>query len=665
MSLYFISETCYVDTEGPTIYNNKEKNKLSDKEGKFLLLLLKECNDYVRYQDLEDSIWPEDQFYGTKHDTSMRTMKSNLNNYMKGSFISAKRNFGYRIEIPDQPLDFKDPKLYTDYYNHLFDKTNKTDIRDKKGGLLRNSIDFYVEPTLEHREEKCGLANLFSSAQPHNILLGKSGYGKSLTMKIVVAAIAADFIIKNSIEHEDLNDKRKKAYAALYKSVFGNSDKRPFPVFIEARYANTVKYEELYDLAAKPADVDKVKFLEMFDEARRTGTLILIIDAVDEVDKDHKKNFNNCINKFLNENPRSRVIVTSRFSPDDFTGYDIYSLCNFIDNNVNDLLQKHSELLGKNKIDKVKKFINRSEPVKQLIRNPHMLTGIIHAENYESTTKVIGDAIERIIANRWNNSEKIEDIMKLLGRLAVEMVLKEKNILKPAEIRVLFTEVITYINDLTMEMDEVNKFADSLAWKSGILDYQNGMYSFQENLIKLYLSALYMHTHLSRSTLNYTIENEKNTKVFIAQKGQENEQNIFFFMAKLSAFVLEFSENKKLILNYEQLVAFNFLVSMSNREHQTAILNYVITLTKFDKANKCNYAIGHGLCDMLEKIYGPNQITNALSNGDMSEESKLIRQCLKEQFSNVSTEYTEEFLNLSKRINNTSKKGSGDEKYIS
>lgn len=564
-----------------------------------------------------------------------------------------------------------DLDLYLTYYTHLFENSHKINFRDKNDDKSRNIIDFYVEPTLKQRDKECGLGDLFVSDRPHNLLLGKSGYGKSIGMKIVVAAIAADFMMKNGIEHKELNGKRKKAYADLYNCIFGNIDKRPFPVFIEARYANTEEYKELYELADKPTDIYKTKFHEMLDKARRTGTLILIIDAVDEVDTDHKYEFNICIDKFKRSNPRSKVIVTSRFSTDDFSEYDIYSLCNFSSKNVNELLQKYSELLGKGKIDKVKDFIDRSEPIAQLMGNPHILTGVIHENNYESVTQVIGGAIERIIANRWNDSEKIEDIMKLLGRLAVEMVFKNKcNDLKPARIRALFTEVMSYIDDLKMTVDEVNRFADSLAWKSGIMDYQEGVYSFQDGLIKQYFAAYYIYTYLLRSTLSHSIErmeNNKNTKVFIAQKGQVNERNLFFFMAKLSAFVLEFSGNEKLILNYDQMVVFNILVSMlPNREHQTAMMNYMIILTRGDKDNKRNYAIGHGLCDMLERIYGPNQITNALSDGGMSEGSKLIIQCLKEQFSNVSTEHTEESLNLSKRIeNNTSKKGAGYEKHIS
>ena len=181
-----------------------------------------------------------------------------------------------------------------------------------------NFNEFYVPPFLTRREENIHGINVRYMRKPYiyregitdgeefedwkyifdrnNIVYvtGGAGYGKTLFMKKLIG------------EYEKLNIVDASEYMVIYgelKNFYVNNTGEPIPVidFLQ----NSMRKETLID------DVRVSR--ELIDYYLRRGRCIILLDALDEVDKEKRQSLH-ClvINYFKNQNPNNKICITSR-----------------------------------------------------------------------------------------------------------------------------------------------------------------------------------------------------------------------------------------------------------------------------------------------------------------------------------------------------------------
>ena len=183
-----------------------------------------------------------------------------------------------------------------------------------------NINEFYVPPFLLQREEKMkGLSakffknNLiyrFGEEKNNRVdfddwmyifgrsniiyVTGGAGYGKSLFMKKLI------------VEYEKLNIVDSNEYIVIYgelKNFFLNNTSIAMPVidFLQS----SMKRETLIE--------DSRVSTELINYYLKRGRCIILLDALDEVDKDRRQELHShVIHYFRNQNPNNKVCITSR-----------------------------------------------------------------------------------------------------------------------------------------------------------------------------------------------------------------------------------------------------------------------------------------------------------------------------------------------------------------
>lgn len=290
-----------------------------------------------------------------------------------------------------------------------------------------------------------------------------------------------------------------------------------FPVLILAKnYTRTISQKETFSLFSLAECHEHFQFHSLVEEGLRNNKLLLLIDAIDEIDADLRQSFINKINNWMTENPSAKVIVTCRY-PLGLPNERTLTLAGFG--------PKEMEILAKQlqpgKADKLTAAVVGNRHLTHLCSNPNFCTAIFCLNNGElRLNNCLEQIIDKTIAYRLPHIGYDTNVVKLtLGWLAWNGIVNrlfssEMTDGKKSILCISRSNKVNIVKDMTDALKQVQKLAPSqfpgtpddannkikrlasaIPHASGLLHQTAVDYRFQDQLIAACLAASFLeHT---------------------------------------------------------------------------------------------------------------------------------------------------------------------------
>jgi len=397
-----------------------------------------------------------------------------------------------------------------------------------------------------------------------------------------------------------------------------------FPVFIHSDEANTRNFNNILELA-EASDIES--FVEMVNDANCNGTLLFLIDSIDEVESKKYYNYINAIKKMLADYPNASVVFASRFLGKKLPfEYDLIHIKELKSNAINKIA---SSMLSKSETQRFITRLEKNEYYRSLAKNPFMLMTMLETKGDRLVHHLLESIVNAIIERRWNKRYydiSSEDLKLLLGFLACEFVFEDKSYAGISEIRQCF---ITAGDNLKLHgvsydvpSKNIDYFLNTLSSQSGILniDIKNHieMYMFQDELIMCWLAANYINRIINESTDIHD---------------REGINGIWANVYWIDNYIRSFSKDGK-ILSSDAVYVLVMLLVMSSETNgqdiQKSILYFLVcrdatSLHAQEQRNICN-----GYRDIVKNAFGVNDITNRQDSDSLKLIYKMLEAHTKE-----------------------------------
>lgn len=495
------------------------------------------------------------------------------------------------------------------YYEYLWRIHHDGKIKDMYAtGNARELIDFYCPPTFRNKDSEF-INHPFKEGNCRKYVKAGSGFGKTTLLKSIVLCCTIDYLLESGSDCISKNSiEKKNDYHMLWEGYFHNTEHKLFPVFIDAS-----KYKSNIDIMTMAEGSHLQQFEEMVNEANENSTLLLLVDAIDEIESSSLKDFLDGLEEMLNTRySNAKVIITSRY-----LGSKKLPI-------ITDILYIKS--LNLESIERITKCILEEKKAlilidrfnkeywKTLASNPFMLLVFLENKDIESLCDNLEQIISAIINRRWDKSKygiETGNVVLLLGALACTFIFGNINT-KPKDIKGitdtdLHNTLIKHMNDSVfngydqLNAEKIQKFTKFLSSQSGILIFDEDgrieRVSFQNELIMCWLAGNYLRKMLIT---------HKNASINNSVEGYRH--NAFLIDELISGFSTEASELSK------NAVISLILMLVMNEGHGTnvqfsvlyyLIFRYSVSLSKSEIEN-----IAQGLIEVKDNVFGTNDIIN-------------------------------------------------------
>lgn len=507
-----------------------------------------------------------------------------------------------------------------EYCEKLWINHHKGIVRDHVAtGNVRELIDFFVIPSITTASGEV-VSMPFEGSKFSKFLMAGSGFGKSTLLDMLLLCNVAKklFELRSSVLSSNSKNKIRE-YNEISESLFGSSTSFWFPVFIHSDKANYQSYSSVLELAEAN---EVVGFESMVNEANRSGTLLFLIDSIDEVESDKINLYLNSINKMLSFYPNASIVFASRFLGKKTLPFE-YELLHIRKLKMADIKKITFSMLSQNEANKLIAELKRNKYMCSLAENPFMLMTMLESKGDRLLHHLLESIVNAIIDRRWEKHHydiSSEDIKLLLGFLACKFVFENREYADISEIRQCFLKAGDNLKLYGVSYDvpsqNIEYFLKTLSSQSGILNivnqYHVEKYLFQDDLVMCWLAANYINKIINESSEIHD---------------REGLGGIWANIYWLDSFLRSISSKEPFlsILAVNVLIMTLVMSSETNgQDIQKSVLYFLICrdATSLDEQEQLN--IRSGYRDLVNNSFGENDITNR-SN---SECLKLINKML-------------------------------------
>ena len=625
-NVWQLSNTCYVDFNVGAVYclenDVVRQYSFGTKQTKALVLLklfIRKQGRFLSREIIFEEVWQNERLNREISCVNQQVRKLRQMGELE-TFIQTRgrgdSDGGYTFvcpelkEIPAIPAVSGENRI--PYYKALWTNHFKGIVRDQAGsGKVREMIDFYVLPEITAVNGR-KLEAPFSDLSRYMYVTAGSGFGKSALLHIILLSCIIDTLIA---EHSDVISQNSLSKVSEYREIrhalFG--DAQPyFPVFIYSAKANNTAYGSVLDLAeARTTD----RFQNLIDDASKAGTLLFLIDSLDEVESGEKMDsFINGVHKLLSEEyPNAKAIITSRFLgrmplPFECRTAHISELGDEAIQQITKLVLYHrseKELLN------VLTGLTTNPHLASLAKNPFTLLTMLEEKNTGHLHQVLESIVHAVIERRWDAVNKVisaEKIKMLLGHLACSFVFGDVPYVSRSDIEKSFYKAEESLRNYQMEIgiprDDMERFLRVMSCQSGILSiqYQNHIekFMFQDSLVMCWLAAYYI------SRILFNAED-------VGIEDRNTEAGLWSNALWLDNFIRSFA-SKRSTLSANAVNTLIILLIICSEDSgdvfQLSILYYLLfkDAVSLSAAEKANIATGYRA--IIDNTFGENDIAN-------------------------------------------------------
>lgn len=625
MANWVISEGCTIDihSKDQIVINRGKPIHLRRQCWDLLIALLeaKRHNRILTFDQIGWILWPNNGGWDAARKESFKKVLDEIRKAIGSDSISNTYGMGYSLtyEIEERE-EFVPNSDWNEYYEKLWQNHYKGTVRDQVAtGNVRELIDFFVLPSITTQNGKV-VESPFSAQHFSKYLMAGSGFGKSTLLDILLLCNVVDNLLKFKPQSLSENTKEKnQKYRKLRESLFGVSDKRLFPVFINSDRANTQSYSSALELA-EVYEMDCFK--SMVSEANSNGTLLFLIDSIDEVESEKLVDYLKSINQLLSDYPKANVVFASRFLGKKSMPF-AYDLLHIKELNLKDIKEITFSMLSQNEAEKLLERIYDNSYLRSLVKNPFMLMTILETKGERLIHHLLESIVNAIIDRRWEKHHydiSSEDIKLLLGFLACKFVFENKKEADISEIRQCFIKAGDNLKlhgaSFDVPSQNIEYFLKTLSSQSGILNIVNvhhvEKYLFQDSLIMCWLAANYITKIINESTEIHDREGMRgiwaNLNWFDSFLHSISARETYLSAFAVSALVMT------LVMSSE----------VNGQDIQKSVLYFLVCrdATSLNEQEQLNICTGYK--DLINNSFGENDITNR-SNSDSL---KLIQKML-------------------------------------
>lgn len=505
-----------------------------------------------------------------------------------------------------------DPSATITYYEALWKNFYRGIVRDQVTTATRELIDFYVLPEIIS-VNGTHLENPLSDLTNSIYVTAGSGFGKTTLLHIALLVSIIDTLIAEHSGVISANSLSKASeYRAIRYSLFGDTLRQYFPVFIHSSSANNTNYGSILDLAEAHT---VAHFKDMVDSAHNAGTLLLMIDSLDEVENGKKMDsFIKGVNKLLaKEYPRARVIFTSRFLgrmqlPFECKTIHVAELNDEAIQKITKAVLSHRSAA---EVLELLTGLKSNKYLTSLARNPFMLLTMLEEKKDRHLHQILESIVNAIIERRWdaiNRDISAENIKMLLGYLACNFVFGNLSYVLRTDIEKAFYKAEEslrhYKIDINIPSENMDRFLRVLSCQSGILNitYQHHVekFVFQDNLVMCWLAAHYV-SRILIDAIDAGIED------------RNNEASLWSNAIWLDKFIRSFTHKRcNLSADGVSTLVISLVTCSKNSGEvlQESILYYflfkdAVSLSATEKNN-----IAEGYQAIIDNTFGENDIAN-------------------------------------------------------
>lgn len=420
-----------------------------------------------------------------------------------------------------------------DYLEFLWKENKILNLRDAPGTITSENpkhdlVNLYVVPAL--RNHAGALTSLFhGSDRFSHIITANSGAGKSSLIQALV--MGCTYSMLDTLGSELAQSVSATKYKRLQASF--RVEKAYFPVLVKSSVFNKEKLQEQKDYkllhyASGPSCEQFDTHMEaLLSEADSMGTLLLLVDALDELDQSHATVFGDMIDDFLREYPNTSLLVTSRlihfreFQDHTFFANAVpLTLDLFDEQKIIQLIAnwtKHNVFqAGSYDWRDLKTFLSGYPHLYTLVKNPYMLSHAIYYKvnnRHAAPEEIISYIIDNIIEKRWPEKKygvygiSASYMRGLLSCLAWEMAKSGQHYIPPQKLVKRFRQAgESYDEDVELDLKTWNSIANEMNTQAGLLvlgspdtektAMEKDNYVFQLDVIEHFLAAEWIRTQL-------------------------------------------------------------------------------------------------------------------------------------------------------------------------
>ncbi len=419
------------------------------------------------------------------------------------------------------------------YFELLWNENKILTLRDAPGTITpeyhkHELASLYVVPTL--RDQNGETTYLFDKNLRFSYLItANSGAGKSSLLQALVVSCLYPQLKSLGLAPEQ--NRSSKKYEQLHTSFRINNSY--FPVLVKACTFNLEKLDaerkyKLLDFASGSSSGSFESCItELLQMANDSGTLLLLVDALDELDEEHASIFSEMIDDFLSQYPNVNLIITSRLihfrdfkNSSFFTKTDHLTLDLFDDNKIiqfiTNWIRQDVFQAGSYDWKELKSFFSKYPHLYALIKNPYMLSHAIYYKiNHQDAQPedLISYIIDNMIEKRWPEKKYgiygiTSSYMRgLLSCIAWEMAKSDQHYIAPSKLVKRFRAAgEQYDEDVELDAKTWNTIANEMNTQAGILaigspdtertELERENYVFQLNVIEHFLAAEWIRAKL-------------------------------------------------------------------------------------------------------------------------------------------------------------------------
>jgi len=395
---------------------------------------------------------------------------------------------------------------YETYYREIYDICKYVNIRDALGTNLsdvsdKNEVaDRYVFPSFANSLGKTTSISIIDKKPFRRFVIAKSGQGKTSLLQAIVVATSYDKTGETPV------GEKKEKYNKL-ADYFGVCHEK-LPILIRG---NDINRDFLPNEKMGLLDFAVCKNLlpSMAELAKSGKKPLLLIDALDEINSEIRKDFSLLVNDFLAKNPDASCIATCRpielrtFTANGFTSFESLSLEQFSKEQIEELITlwytRDGSIEGEENAKKrIRLFLGNSY-LRQISTNPCMLSiGLLKADcssGMVTAKEIINEIITSMIIKRWPEQKYAEynfttdNIRKILACIAYEMAIYDQSFIDSDKLADRMVEASKQILDEDYSMDSFPMLVKEMNNSAGLLILEKSGYCFQNSIIQSFLAA--------------------------------------------------------------------------------------------------------------------------------------------------------------------------------
>lgn len=395
------------------------------------------------------------------------------------------------------------------YCAALWEECKDIDLRDSSGDNFSSTTknhevaDLYVVPSFKCSSDR-HLGAPTAGADPfRRILIAGSGSGKTSLLQAVTATLLYPHLKQAGCP--DLRSETAEAYARLKRRL--ELEKDYFPLLIKAAdFNNAPETEKLEELALGSWCSGYKEAIGLhLDSAHTEGRLLLMLDALDELESDCRKDFGALVDEFLLLYPDCRLLVTSR--PIDFRSFRSFRFLREIEKweltfrQAQELITRwiNNDITEDTAaaVSRIVDLFEKNPYFSELAKNPYLLSCALFYRSGRSHVTPHGTLsalVDKLIEKRWNLADYEKDgidaalMRRILAYTACEMMKDGLTALPAKDLAETFDRAAEALDE-DIDPRVWRSMAGDMAASAGLLTLEKKGYVFQLPLLAQFLAA--------------------------------------------------------------------------------------------------------------------------------------------------------------------------------